>query len=276
MSQVDRRLLAKVEKIVGVWIFLHIVLYTVGLMYSGVDSVGMIGSSTFGLMTCILLFVAVREKTKYLLIPFMFYMSLLFAFFSLILCFYVLHVGGLIFEHGLTRFGIYIFGIPVISILPALTAWALRATYKCYSELRRIEECIENCILGNLNHRGVIVHHRVQADVEMAVVPISANLPPLNQSSIAPSVSNDPPPQYNQIFVTPNANQCHIASPVPNELQRQYNEASTTLGVINSSIASIVPSKPPPQYNEAHAVLNDGVDVLPTYDEAMAVNQQNI
>ena len=101
------------------------------------------------------------------------------------------------------------------------------------------DECPENEISDIVIHR--VVHPRRTA---------SGQLSHFNQSNIIPGVPDEQPPQHSETSATSNTDEYIIAPSVPNN--------------------------PPPQYNDIYVTPNDGFDALPTYDEAMSMNKQNI
>lgn len=226
MSQVDSRLETKIETIAFLWIFFHVVIYTyighnarpyqpyvavipgipgTGTVYRVKPSTlkGLIMVSFLELAASILLFVGAKIKKKSLLIPFMLFMVLVCMFLAfmatsgMVAC-----IIGIVTSENL--WGKALLLEVVFLILLALAAWMLKTIKKLYNEIRQTDQCEENGISNNFNQRDVIIHDRGPAGVEMNTVPLHVNLPHFNQSNIAPSVNNMPPPQYNEISATPN------------------------------------------------------------------------
>ena len=108
----------------------------------------------------------------------------------------------------------------------------------CRNPNREADEFAENGISNNFFHGSVTARRGVLVGVQLS---------PFNQSNIISGVPNEQPLQYSETSAASNANEYIIAPSVPNDR--------------------------PPQYNDT---INNGFDVPPTYNEAIAMNKQDI
>ena len=100
----------------------------------------------------------------------------------------------------------------------------------------------------------------------------------LYQSNVAVDHHNELIRTGCQTHLPANVNQSNVAVDQggPGDVEMNLMPMSVNLPhASQSNITPPFPDEPPRRYNETSATPNDGVDVLPTYDEPMAMNKQD-
>ena len=259
MSQVDYKSQTKVKNIALGCISLQVI----GMMSAGMysyysksnrqyapryhyqDYIRMISITmeSLGLLTCILLYVGAKKKNKCLLIPFMVVMVLLqgLLFFGLLNLGIVYINGGLHIIGGIFNF---FMNMIVMIGLFSITGWMLKTTRAFYNEIRDTE---------------------------------GPRSPPPNNYFV--NTVFRPYTEEQQTLSHPTAPSNNLSDIEANNVMLEVEQTDRQVRRLNRinlpAEAPSGPTEPPPPYNETSTLPNDGVELPPSYDAAMAMKKQD-